>query len=273
MDSMHPQGTDPGGAMSIHTFSRLALVGTVLGALLLPAGPAAAASTVTLTTDIRVGDSGTPGGTATFSRTLQADGTEVLVAQGHLLRSSVESNVCLSHSRFNHRQDWHGCPNKIEQTAEVSYTLNLGTDYVGSVLHIQFRVRMPEFPNRPDLANGYANWHSTGHKGNVGDQYGEVALAAPTAAPSPSPSPTAAPSPSPTAAPSPSAGPSPGSTASPTAAASGVSAAEAFPFTPTGVNAGNGGDAAPRPPVLPMLFLLGGLGLAVASARRLVRGS
>jgi len=245
--------------MSIHTFRRLALVSGALGALLLPGAPATAAPTGTLTTDVRVGNSGTLGGTATFSRTLQADGTEVLVARAHLLRPSVESSLCLSHNAFGHRADWSSCPNKTEQTIDVIYSLNLGTQYAGSVLHLQFRIRMPEFPNRPGLANGYAGWHPPRQRK---DQYGEVALAAPTASPTPSPSPTA----------SPSAGRSPTATNSPTSG-SGVSAAEAFPFTPTGVNAGNGGGAAPPSPVVPVLLLIGGLGLTVASARRLVRRS
>lgn len=266
--------------MSIGSSLGRAVVACALGAVVLHGGPAAAASTATLTTDVRVGNSGTLGGTATFVRTVQADGTEVLVAQAHLLRPSVKSSICLSHDPFIHRRSWDTCPQKIEQTSEVSYTLSLGTEYVGSVVHVQFRVRMPERPNKPDLANGYAGWHPTRHPD---DQYGEVALPALTA-PSPSPTPTTSPTGSPTA--SPTVSPSASPTVSPTAAASASSAGSptAGPtpgaassgvagatLGPIAVNAGSGGGAAPRPPVFLAVLLVAGLALAATSGRRLAR--
>jgi hypothetical protein len=272
--------------MSIRTVVRLAAVASAcaLAGISWPGGAAASPPVGTFSTDIRVGNSGTLGGTATFVRTLQADGTEVLVAQAHLLRPSVKSSICLSHDPFIHRRSWDTCPQKIEQTSEVSYTLSLGTEYVGSVVHVQFRVRMPERPNKPDLANGYAGWHPTRHPD---DQYGEVALPALTA-PSPSPTPTTSPTGSPSASPtvSPSASPSASPTVSPTAAASASSAGSptAGPtpsaassgvagatLGPIAVNAGSGGGAAPRPPVFLAILLVAGLALAATSGRRLAR--
>jgi len=260
--------------MSIRTVVRLAAVASVcaLAGVSWPGGAAASPPVGTFSTDIRVGNSGTLGGTATFVRTLQADGTEVLVAQAHLLRPSVKSSICLSHDPFIHRRSWDTCPQKIEQTSEVSYTMSLGTEYVGSVVHVQFRVRMPERPNRPDLANGYAGWHPARHPD---DQYGEVALAAVSASPSTSPTSTASPSttPTPTASASPEASPTPGQSASASPRSSGVSAETASStLAPISVNAGSGGGAAPRLPVLPLALLVAGLALAVASGRRLARG-
>ena len=264
--------------MLTRTAARLGLATALLGVAGWQAGPAAAAETVSVTSEIRVGNSGTLGGTVTFTRTLQADGTEVLVAQAHLLRTSVESSMCLSHHAFTRFQPWDNCPHKTEQTTEVSYTVNLGTEYVGSVLHIQFRVRMPEFPNKPGLANGYAGWHAPRHEpGQNLDQYGEVAIPplgvtpspTPTGSPSPSPSLTGSPSPTPssTGSPSPSASPSPGGSGSPS-----PSPTASGPLVPTGVNAGSGGAAAPGWPVFPSVLVLAGLGLAAESGRRLARG-
>lgn len=274
--------------MSIGSSLGRAVVACALGAVVLHGGPALAASTATLTTDVRVGNSGTLGGTATFQRTLQADGTEVLVARAQVLRPSVESSICLSDQPFRHRQDWQPCPHKTEQTSDVSYSMPLGTMYAGRVLHVQFRIRMPEFPDRPDLANGYAGWHPAG---TSEDQYGEVALAVPTA-PSPSPTPTTSPTGSPTTSPtasptvspttSPTASPSTSPTASasatsggsptpgptPSAASSGVAGATLGPIA---VNAGSGGGAAPRPPVFLVVLLVAGLALAATSGRRLAR--
>lgn len=256
--------------MSIRTAVRLTAVACAcaLVGISWPGGAAASPPVGTYTTDVRVGNSGTLGGTATFVRTLQADGTEVLVAQAQLLRPSVKSSICLSHDPFIHRRSWDTCPQKTEQTSVVSYTLSLGTEYVGSVVHIQFRVRMPERPNKPDLANGYAGWHPTRHPD---DQYGEVALAA---SPSPSPTSTASPRPSPTSTTSPSAETSATATQSPSPspASSGVSAETASStLAPVSVNAGSGGGAAPRLPVLPLVLLMAGLALAVMSGRRLAR--
>lgn len=260
--------------MSIRTAARLASAAGIIAALCWQGGPAAADSTVSVSDDIRVGNSGTLGGTATFTRTLRGDGTEVLVARAHVLRTSVKSSMCLSHDAFIHRRSWDTCPQKIEQTSDVSYTQDLGTDYLGSVVHIQFRVRMPEFPDKPDLANGYAGWHPVRH---LDDQYGEVAVPPLAVSPSPSTSPTGSPSGTPSPSASPSASPNTGGTASPspTAAASGVAgetAGGSGALVPTGVNAGSGGGAAPGWPVLPSVLSLAGLGLAAESGRRLARG-
>lgn len=269
--------------MSIRTAARLAVAAGMLVGLSWQAGPAAADSSVSVSDEIRVGNSGTLGGAATFLRTLRDDGTEELVARAHLLRPSVKSSICLSHDPFIHRRSWDTCPQKIEQTSDVTYTLNLGTEYAGSVVHIQFRVRMPEFADKPDLANGYAGWHPVRHPD---DQYGEVAIPPLGASPSPSssPSPSISPSPSTTSSPSgspspstsPTASPSPSGTVSPSPSStsgSGVlSNTASAGLAPTAVNAGSGGGAAPRPPLLPALLLLGGLGLAAASGRRLARG-
>lgn len=266
--------------MSISTALRLAGAGCALSALILQSSPASADTTVSLTTDVRVGNSGTWGGTATFDRTMRADGTEVLLARAHVARPSVESSICLSPEAFRHRADWTACPNKTEQTTDVSYSLDLGRSYAGRVLHVQFRVRMQEFPNRPGEANGYAGWRPPSRSGGQHvDQYGEVALAAPAAAPSPSGSPSSSPSssPSPTASPTASGSPGPSATpgtpsaspASPLPLPSGVEAAS---LAPTGVNAGTGGGAAPRSRALPIVLLLAGLGLTLVSGRRLTGG-
>jgi hypothetical protein len=276
--------------MLTRTAARLGLATALLGFAGWQAAPAAAAETVSVTSDIRVGDSGTLGGTVTFTRTLQADGTEVLVAQAHLLRTSVESSLCLSHHAFTRFQPWDNCPHKTEQTTDVSYTVNLGTEYVGSVLHIQFRVRMPEFPNKPGLANGYAGWHAPRHeRGQNLDQYGEVPIPPPGVTPSPTPSSTGSPSPTPSSTGSPSPTPSSTGSPSPTPSSTGspspsVSASPggsgspspsptaSGPLVPTGVNAGSGGGAAPGWPVFPSVLVLAGLGLAAESGRRLARG-
>ena len=120
----------------------LALVTSTVavGVTLLGATPAAAADT-TVTADVRATQSGTSVGTATFTRTAEADGTETLLIQASTNGDITASHVCLSDTPFTSRVSAGSCPYQQGATgSSVSYQIDLGSAYAGQRLYVQFHL-------------------------------------------------------------------------------------------------------------------------------------
>lgn len=122
--------------------STVLLSGALLLGLALLAGPVHA-ETGTTTVDIKVstGNKAEVVGTATFTRSINADGTETLTIDLSVPGGIDESHVCLSGEPFTSRVAAGSCAYAQGSTGTTArYVIPLGTTYVGDPLYAQVHV-------------------------------------------------------------------------------------------------------------------------------------
>ncbi len=106
-----------------------------IGAL---AGPALGESSST-TVDVAAGADGVVVGTATFTRTSDADGNETLDIELAVEGGISESAVCLSDEPFTSRLPRGRCPYRLGADG-ATYSIDLGTAYAGETTYVQVSV-------------------------------------------------------------------------------------------------------------------------------------
>ncbi|MFM8304421.1 MAG: hypothetical protein ACKOA9_09015 [Actinomycetota bacterium] len=137
----------------------MALVATLAGVVLL-AAPALAATTV----PIRIGNTGETIGTATFTRTLQGDGTERIAMTLDVTgsgRTLDVVNVCVGGDPFTGRIPPGRCRFGVTGLSGTTFTrdLDLGTEYVGRRVCLQPHLEVLSTDGR-STDTGYAGWVS-----------------------------------------------------------------------------------------------------------------
>ncbi|MFO1536685.1 MAG: hypothetical protein ACKOVH_02510, partial [Actinomycetota bacterium] len=137
----------------------MALVATLAGVVLL-AAPALAATTV----PIRIGNTGETIGTATFTRTLQGDGTERIAMTLDVTgsgRTLDEVHVCVGADPFTGRIPPERCRFGVTGLSGTTFTrdLDLGTEYVGRRVCLQPHLEVLSTDGR-STDTGYAGWVS-----------------------------------------------------------------------------------------------------------------
>ena len=113
----------------------LALLTFALGS----AGPASAAGSITV--DVLAGNTAAKVGTATFTRSLQSNGSETLTVHFAVPGGIEASHVCLQAQPFSGRVSPGQCPYTQGATGtSADYTIDLGRTYVGRDLFVQASV-------------------------------------------------------------------------------------------------------------------------------------
>jgi hypothetical protein len=131
-------------------------VALVLGAAAFFGGPASATSaTRTVTSPIATGSKGDNIGTATFTRTLNSDGTTTVTIVGQVSDGISESHLCYSDTGpFTGRISPGQCPLGQGSTGtSVTYTVNFATADASKALYFQFHL-----VSKGNTA--YAGWQS-----------------------------------------------------------------------------------------------------------------
>lgn len=220
-------------------FGTLLLAGGVSLLVLTGAGIAAAATPETaVTVTVQAGNSGAVVGSATLVRSALPNGSEHLQAQLSTSRAGGGdgSHLCLSAVPWQAKADFPSCTyaNPSMRQSEFTYSINLGTTWVGKVLNIQLQTRVQKVGSATHTENAYAGWQAHGNT-QEGDQYGQVSLqpprVVPAAAVSPTPATQAGASTAPTPVPMLVPAPAPRQTLSPTHPLLAAAAASAPPVT------------------------------------------
>jgi hypothetical protein len=134
----------------------ICFVALVLGAAAFVAGPAVATTaTRTVTSPIASGSDDQNIGTATFTRTLNDDGTTTVKVVGQVSDGISESHLCYSDTGpFTSRISPGQCPLSQGSTGtSVTYTVNFPTSDASKALYFQFHL-----VSKGNTA--YAGWHS-----------------------------------------------------------------------------------------------------------------
>ena len=101
-----------------------------------------------VTTSIQAGNDHTTVGSATFTRELNTDGTEVLDVKISVPSGMTADMLCLSHTAFTDRVTPATCPDQtnFEQHPALNgattdeYTVDVGTGYIGQSIFAQLHV-------------------------------------------------------------------------------------------------------------------------------------
>lgn len=129
-------------------------IALVLLTLALPGGTAVA-SPSPVTSTIQAGNSGTTVGTATFTRTANADGTETLTVDLTVPGGINDDHLCLSATAFTSRISPGQCQYQHTNLGGVTtdqFVENVGSTYVGETIYAQLSVTTQG-------NTAFAGWH------------------------------------------------------------------------------------------------------------------